>query len=184
MDICTFCYFVSDTNLPVICLDRICAAVYKSFSETFAIEEEALECQGSIRGLNVKDNLDDMSKSLAMNLSMPIHLTRKITKEVPLSKTKVSYVELGNIDSPDVYISYLYPKSAMLLLRKWQTKTGNRLVNTLTTFAAVCSTTVDACNKNSIEFSLGCLESRKVRGIKENQLAAIIPSSVIGILKE
>jgi uncharacterized protein (DUF169 family) len=67
----------------------------------------------------------------------------------------------------------------MILLRNWQKKSGSRLENSLTSFAAVCSTIIDACNKDTIMFSLGCPESRKVGGIEDDQIAVIIPTNLV-----
>ncbi len=106
-------------------------------------------------------------------------MQRKLLKAFRSEITSEEYIEFGNIEQPDVYVSYLYPESAMKILRQWQLNTRSRLNNPITSFASVCSSVVDALNRNSIVFSVGCPESRRVGGIGKEQMAAIVPSKVV-----
>ena len=171
--------FVSNTSKPIFRFDRICQAVDHSFNNTFAISTRTLECQGSIRCLQISDNTEAMINAFHSKINMNLDIAKKITEGIPIRNSSEEYIEFGNIEQPDVYVSYLYPESAMKILRQWQLNTGSRLNNPITSFASVCSSVVDALNRNSIVFSVGCPESRRVGGIGKEQMAAIVPSKVV-----
>jgi len=120
-----------------------------------------------------------MANTFHTKTNMNLDIAQKIVQGIPLRKTKEEYIEFGDIEQSDVYISYLYPESAMKIVRQWQISTGTRLNNPLTSFASVCSSVIDSLNRNSIVFSVGCPESRRVGGLGKEQMAAIVPSVLV-----
>ena len=118
---------------------RLCEAISESFTGTLVLPRESIHCPGACRALG-SNSVDHnaLAHTISEKTGMPVDLASRAITQVPRFDTPIAAVALGRVNKPDVVISYLSPKAAMLLVRRWQEVNGTDLQVSLSTFIAVC----------------------------------------------
>jgi uncharacterized protein (DUF169 family) len=125
-----------------------------------------------------------MAVQISEKTGMSIAHANRLLAETPRLKGVARTVCLGNINKPDVFVTYLRPEAAMKLLRRWQQMTGKRLATELSAFTAVCTSLVVAYQEGQPAFSFGCPDSREYGGIRPELMIAAIPALTARKLQE
>jgi len=158
---------------------RLCEAVHHSFNENLTVTSTALECPGALRSLGLGRHDEQMAWQMSEKTGMPLERANGLLAATPILTRNVRAIELGATDCPDVLMGYLRPEAAMKLLRHWQQLSGQRLATELSSFTAVCTSLVAACQESPVVFSFGCPDSRQYGGIGPDRLVAALPREVV-----
>ncbi len=160
---------------------RICEAIKKAANERIILPVEQISCLGGQYSVGALSDDKELIQHVCENNNLEYKPMQRLIRQNHTLQN-IQAIEFGDIDQPDVIISYCTPYISMQLIRLWQTQFYRDMPMKISTFLATCSSVlVKAYTSNQICLSMGCATSREMGLIAEDQLVIGIPC---GLLKE
>jgi uncharacterized protein (DUF169 family) len=163
---------------------RFCEAITESYARSFVLPEELVMCPGARRSLGLsRFSVDDLIREMSTKTGVPPDRVGQILDNTARLDAPIAAVTVGKIDSPDVVVSYVRPRSAMNLVRRWQEIHGGNLRADLSTFMAVCGNgAVKAYKLGGICVSFGCPDSREYGRVGDDEMIIAMPYGLATLL--
>ena len=156
-------------NLPVISL-RLCEAVDYSFKVPVNITPETISCNGALRSFGLTQKTDKLIvEHIQKESNLSTQAIEKMLHETPCIKVKDNILlgiqeDMEKTIQPDLYILYLKPSDAMILIREYMATENKEPIIKPTTFLSVCGNIIAQTLKNDqMCLSLGCPDSSLVK---------------------
>jgi len=156
---------------------RFCEAVAGARRKTVTLVPELVNCPGARRSLGWADGGDDeLVRAMAEKAGRPAGLIRDLVFDTPRLRSRPRAVTLGDVEQPDVIVSFMQAEAAMRLALLWEDHTGGSLSVNLPSSMAVCgNVAVRAYLTERLCLSVGCPDSRAHGGIGRDQLVVGLP---------
>ena len=150
---------------------RLCEAVARSLSETIVLPAERIQCPGARRSLAIENSDEELARKMASESGIALATTSRVVKDTPRLTTPPAALTLGQHESPDVVIGYIWPDMAMNLIRRWQQVYGTDPTVKLASFMAICGDVlVGAYELQQLRLCFGCRDSRKYGEVEDETL--------------
>lgn len=156
---------------------RICMAIREAAEgKHFILPNHQISCLGGCRSVGNLPNEEELVHHVSEATKLPIPTIQTLVKKTPFL-TGIQSLEFGNVENPDVWISYCTPPIAMRLVRFWQIRLIDEIPFEISSFMATCGNVLaKSFLTNRLCLSLGCPTSRDFEYIKDNELVVGIPS--------
>ena len=163
---------------------RFCEAIYKAKQNNIVLSCSTVCCDGAKRCFGWLKNSDkELAMKLAEKVGIDMNTACRLISSVPVVNNPCSFISLSQDDNADVFITYTDPESAMRFVRLWQKVTGQNLNIEISGIMSICGNAVVRSYINqTISISLGCPDSRKYGGIKQDQLVIGVPNKLAKLL--
>jgi len=172
------------TNIPSHKM-RFCEAVSCSFKIPIQLSAKNLGCQGARRNFGYYRNEEQLIKNLADSNGVPELFASEALTEIPFFKKAVKEINLGITEELE---SYIKPELLILYLDPFQI---NKLIADLArievkpyffpyTFLSVCGGILtNAYFNQHVSLSVGCAESRRYGGVKNDEIVVGMPIKIV-----
>lgn len=174
--------FVAAPQEKIQPFSLLCEAVSCSFERDIVMDAADVTCPGACHCLGLERDEERMAHRMSERAGITAGHAVRIIGGTPRLETGIAALALGRIDHPDVLVSFLTPKAAMCVLRRWQRFSGTRLTTSFSAFAALCAALAAAHTGNEPVFSFGCPDSRAYGGITDDRLIAAMPGGLAVML--
>lgn len=155
---------------------RICEAIQQAREKEFILPIQRISCLGGCRSVGCLPDDEELIRHVSEATGLPGTSIQSIVQNTPCL-ADIHSLEFGRHNRPDVWLSYCTPKTAMKLLRFWQTRVSSEIPIEISTFLATCGNVLaKSFLTNRICLSLGCPTSRELGYIADNELVVGIPS--------
>jgi uncharacterized protein (DUF169 family) len=159
---------------------RFCEAIATARTRTVTLVPELVNCPGARRSLGWAENGDDrLVADMAAKNGLAPEVAADLVFDTPRLRSKPIAVTLGELQDPDVVISFIQAEAAMRLARRWEGRKGQALSAALPSTMAVCgNVAVQAYLTERLGLSFGCPDSRRHGAMGRDQLVVGLPMSL------
>jgi len=156
---------------------RFCEAVRDSAMKPLTLTKECVNCAGALRSFGWDGGRDEeLAENMTQTQKIGLESANSLIEKTPRLNGDVSSISIGDLDSPDIIISYLQPETAMNFIYQWQKKYAEKIDTKLSSIMSVCgSVAAGAYVRDEIRLSFGCPESRKYGDIGRDRLVIGVP---------
>jgi len=162
---------------------RLCEAVARSLSEVIILPAERIVCPGARRSLALGNGDKELARKMANESGIALAAAHRAVGDTPRLTTPPAALMLGQQESPDVIIGYIWPYMAMNLIRRWQQVHGTGPTVELASFMAICGhVLVGAYKLQQLRLCFGCRESRKYGEVENETLVVGMSHSLATLL--
>ena len=96
---------------------RLCEAVARSLSETTALPAERIVCPGARRSLALEDSDEELARKVTSESGIALETAYEVVKDTPRLTTPPAAITLGQQESPEVVIGYIWPDTQVTTAR-------------------------------------------------------------------
>lgn len=174
----------NSSELAVSSSLRFCEAIKESYAKPIRLLKRTVECPGALRSFGWSKNGENgdssLAKRMAENMDIDESTARKLIDKVPRFTERISHVTLGDIDSPDIILSFAQPEAAMNIMTRYQKITGEHAQTIISSTMSVCGwVAVGGYLLNRISMSFGCPVSREKAEIGKDRLVIGLPAGLV-----